>query len=215
MSSDYSSIRHEFVKGTLSEDTLINDPLDQFRTWLDEYQKVSPSDLTAMTLATVDKQMLPRQRVLLLKGLDNGFVFFTNKDSVKGQQIADNSLASMHFFWPELERQIHIQGRIEDVANQASDEYFHSRPVESQIGAHVSKQSEPLASREVMEEDFFTLQAEYENEEQPEIPRPAHWGGYRLVPERVEFWQGGRYRLHDRFEYVLENGVWKIQRLYP
>jgi pyridoxamine 5'-phosphate oxidase len=212
--NNISQIRNEFTKSTLSESNLNSDPFQQFNAWLSAYQTFLPNEPTAMTLATVDEKSQPWQRTLLLKGVDEkGFVFFSNKRSHKGQQINHNDQGSLHFFWSVLEQQIHIQGKVEAITEQESDVYFHSRPHESQLAALASQQSQPLKNRDVLEDTFHSLQQKFPNN--TPIPKPSYWGGYRLIPTRIEFWQGGEYRLHDRFEYVKKQGIWKIQRLYP
>ena len=167
-----------------------------------------------MTVASVDAQGMPWQRVLLLKAYDgDGFVFFTNYDSNKGQHFAANAQASLHFFWMNLERQVEVQGKIEKISREETEAYFHSRPRESQLGAWASAQSRPLDNRAQLEEAFASVSAEYAGNE---VPVPDHWGGFRLTPQRMEFWQGGEHRLHDRVEYqTLGNGRWKKQRLNP
>lgn len=211
--TDLGDLRNEFTKATLSEEELLTQPFDMFKLWLEQYMKTNPQEPTAMTLATVDEQNQPWQRILLLKGMDEkGFIFFTNMESNKGQHLANNPNGSMHFFWLEMERQIQIQGTIETVSREESLAYFHSRPKESQVGALASDQSRPLANRQIMEDKYQQLLQDFANKD---VPLPDHWGGYRLKPERFEFWQGGAYRLHDRFEYLLKNGIWVNSRLYP
>jgi pyridoxamine 5'-phosphate oxidase len=211
--ADLGDLRNEFTKGSLSEQQLLANPMDMFQAWLEEYMATNPAEPTAMTVATVDEQLRPWQRILLLKGLDErGFVFFTNMNSNKGQQLAKNPNGSLHFSWLPLERQVQVQGKITPVSRQESEQYFQSRPKESQLGALASDQSQPLKNRAVMEQRFANLKEEYADKE---VILPDHWGGYRLVPERIEFWQGGAHRLHDRFEYVLDSQGWSNQRLYP
>ena len=210
---DLGDLRNEFVKSTLSEEQLLNDPIEMFRVWFEEYMATSPQEPTAMTVSTVDQNMRPWQRILLLKGMDEqGFVFFTNMNSNKGQHIAANPWVSLHFFWLNLERQISIIGQATPVTREESEAYFRSRPKESQLGAVASDQSQPLDSRNMMEDRFRSLTEKYA---ETDIPMPDHWGGYRVKPERMEFWQGGAHRMHDRFGYELINGVWQHQRLYP
>jgi len=211
--ADLGDLRNEFTKDTLSEQQLLDNPMDMFQRWLDDYMATNPAEPTAMTVATVDEQLRPWQRILLLKGLDErGFVFFTNMESNKGQHLANNPNGSLHFSWLPLERQVLIQGKIAPVSREESEQYFQSRPKESQLGALASDQSRPLANRDIMEQRFANLKEEYANKD---VVLPGHWGGYRLVPERIEFWQGGAHRLHDRFEYVLDPEGWHNQRLYP
>lgn len=211
--ADLGDLRNEFTQGSLSEQQLFDDPMAMFQAWLDEYMATNPAEPTAMTVATVDAQHRPWQRILLLKGLDErGFVFFTNMESNKGIHLAQNPNGCLHFSWLPLERQVQVQGKISPVSRQESEQYFQSRPKESQLGALASDQSRPLANRDIMENRFASLKEEYA---QKDVTLPAHWGGYRLVPERIEFWQGGAHRLHDRFEYVLTPQGWSNQRLYP
>ena len=166
-----------------------------------------------MTVASVDAAGQPWQRILLLKAYDeNGFVFFTNYDSNKGQHFAANAHASLHFFWINLERQVQVQGMVEKISRAEAEAYFHSRPRESQLGAWASAQSRPLADRATLEAQFAEVSKQYEGQD---VPLPDYWGGYRLKPARMEFWQGGEHRLHDRLEYSLADREWKKQRLNP
>ena len=211
--SDLGDLRNEFTKSTLSEEQLLADPMAMFQRWFNEYRATTPQEPTALTVATVDAQQHPWQRILLLKWLDEkGFTFFTNMNSNKGQHLVNNPYGSLHFFWLELERQVQVQGKIEKISREESLHYFQSRPKESQLGALASKQSQPLENRQAMEAKFKQLQKEYCNSQ---VPMPDNWGGYRLIPERLEFWQGGAHRLHDRFEYQLRAGLWTNRRLYP
>lgn len=209
-----SDIRKDYTQATLNREDLCAHPITQFKQWLDEYAALDPLEPTAMVIATVDEQQRPWQRVLLLKGVDDkGLVFFSNYESNKGVQLFANPNASAHFFWPEMERQVSFIGKVVRTSREDSEMYFHSRPKGSQIGAWASEQSRPLASRDLLDEKVKQLEQTYANDEQ--LPVPEHWGGFRLVPERVEFWQGRSNRLHDRFEYVLENGEWGVSRLQP
>lgn len=210
---DLGDIRKEYTQGRLDENKVADNPLLQFHAWFEQYRATTPVEPTVMTVASVDASGMPWQRILLLKAYDeSGFVFFTNYESNKGQQLAANPKACLHFFWMPLERQVQIQGRIEKIGRDEAAQYFHSRPRESQLGAWASRQSRPLASRAELETRFAQLCVEYEGRE---IPLPDYWGGYRLVPERVEFWQGGEHRLHDRVEYSRCGDGWSIQRLNP
>lgn len=209
-----SDIRKDYTQATLNKEDLASHPIEQFQQWLKAYASLEPLEPTAMTIATVDEQQRPWQRIVLLKGVDeNGLVFFTNYESNKGQQLLHNPNASAHFFWPEVERQVSFIGKVERVSREETQTYFHSRPKASQIGAWASDQSRPLATRELLDDKVKQLKTQYENDEQ--LPVPEHWGGFRLVPTRVEFWQGRSSRLHDRFEFVLENGGWGLSRLQP
>jgi len=165
-----------------------------------------------MTLATVSSTLRPSTRVVLIKGYDEqGIVWFTNYDSRKGHELAGNPFAALQFHWVELERVVRIEGRVEKISEAESDTYFHSRPLASRIGAWASPQTQTLSSREWLQDELKNYGAKF----QQEPPRPPHWGGYRLVPDTWEFWQGGGARLHDRLQYSLTNGQWQMQRLAP
>ena len=208
-----SSIRKDYQLQSLSESDVKQDPIGQFGKWWDEAIASSIDEVNAMTLSTVTAEGKPSARIVLLKGFDErGFVFFTNYESNKGAQLTANPFASLVFFWKELERQVRIEGICEKVSEQESDDYFHSRPIGSQLGACASPQSRVIESRRVIENNLEKLQDQYRD---MEIPRPAHWGGYRVVPEAIEFWQGRSSRLHDRIKYTNENQTWKIVRLAP
>jgi pyridoxamine 5'-phosphate oxidase len=208
-----SSIRKDYQLQSLSESDVKQDPIEQFGKWWDEAIASSIDEVNAMTLSTVTAEGKPSARIVLLKGFDErGFVFFTNYESNKGAQLTANPFASLVFFWKELERQVRIEGICEKVSEQESDDYFHSRPIGSQLGACASPQSRVIESRRVIENNLEKLQDQYRD---MEIPRPAHWGGYRVVPQAIEFWQGRSSRLHDRIKYTKENQSWKIVRLAP
>ncbi|NBT15103.1 MAG: pyridoxamine 5'-phosphate oxidase [Chitinophagia bacterium] len=208
-----SSIRKDYQLQSLSESDVKQDPIGQFGKWWDEAIASSIDEVNAMTLSTVTAEGKPSARVVLLKGFDErGFVFFTNYESNKGAQLTANPFASLVFFWKELERQVRIEGICEKVSEQESDDYFHSRPIGSQLGACASPQSRVIESRRVIENNLEKLQDQYRD---MEIPRPGHWGGYRVVPQAIEFWQGRSSRLHDRIKYTKENQSWKIVRLAP
>lgn len=208
-----SSIRKDYQLQSLSESDVKQDPIEQFGKWWDEAIASSIDEVNAMTLSTVTAEGKPSARIVLLKGFDErGFVFFTNYESNKGVQLTANPFASLVFFWKELERQVRIEGICEKVSEQESDDYFHSRPIGSQLGACASPQSRVIESRRVIENNLEKLQDQYR---EMEIPRPAHWGGYRVVPQAIEFWQGRSSRLHDRIKYTKENQSWKIVRLAP
>ncbi|MDO6681451.1 MULTISPECIES: pyridoxamine 5'-phosphate oxidase [unclassified Oceanobacter] len=210
---DLSDIRKEYTQGRLDESKVAEHPVTQFHAWFEHYRTTVPEEPTVMTVASVDAQGQPWQRILLLKSYDDdGFVFFTNYESNKGRQFSHNPRASLHFFWMTVERQVQVQGEVVPMSREEAQAYFHSRPRESQLGAWASQQSQPLASRSELETRFAQLSVEYQDKE---IPLPDYWGGYRLQPSRMEFWQGGEHRLHDRVEYVLQQGGWKIQRLNP
>lgn len=212
--ADLGDIRREYKVAQLHEETASDDPLEQFEHWFSAYLKTEPEEPTAMTIATVDADGQPWQRTVLLKQYDaSGFVFFTNYGSHKGRQLAANPRIALHFSWLEREQQIIIQGSAEKISREQSLAYFHSRPRDSQLGALASQQSQPVADRQTLIEQFQAVQQEYA---QQDIPLPDHWGGFRVVPHRIEFWQGGEHRLHDRLEYRLdEQGIWQRQRLNP
>ncbi len=208
-----ADLRTSYERAELVESTAHADPLQQFDLWLKEALAAGIPEPNAMTLATVGSNLRPSNRIVLIKGCDaRGIVWFTNYQSRKGQELAGNPFASLQFHWVELERTVRIEGRVEKTSAEESDAYFHSRPLSSRIGAIVSPQSEVLASREVLETETKRIEALYGN--QP--PRPPHWGGYRLVPDEWQFWQGRRSRLHDRLRYRLNaQGLWVRERLAP
>lgn len=204
-------IRENYTKSSLSEIDVKNDPIQQFEKWLDEAIKSEVLEPTAFTLCTTGKDHFPAGRIVLLKYVtEDGFVFFSNYDSNKGHQIAENSKAGMVFFWPELQRQVTIQGTVVKTSKEVSDDYFYSRPIESQIGAVASKQSAIISSREELEKKIEQIESTSST-----IERPAHWGGYQIQPHRIEFWQGRASRLHDRILFNLIDGVWTKNRLSP
>lgn len=207
-----SELRKEYTREALDETHVASDPFDQFRHWLNEAIQAQVPEPTAMTLATADAQGRPSARIVLLKGVDAaGFSFYTNYDSRKGAELAANPHASLLFYWAELERQVRIEGRVARVAPTESDEYFHSRPLGSRIGAWASPQSSVVESREWLDRRMRELSSELG--EHPE--RPPHWGGYRLTPATIEFWQGRPSRLHDRLRFRRENDTWRLERLAP
>jgi pyridoxamine 5'-phosphate oxidase len=170
-------------------------------------------ETNAMTLATVNNENKPAARIVLLKGVDHGFLFFTNYESDKGEELARHPYAALTFFWPELERQVRVEGRVEKISEAESDEYFFSRPLGSQIGAWTSPQSHVIQDREFLERRQEEIEEKFKSEK---MTRPQHWGGYRVIPQSVEFWQGRPSRLHDRLKYELdETGNWQISRLAP
>lgn len=212
MNTDIAAIRKEYSLEKLEVDSVKANPMEQFKDWFSEALNSQMLEPTAMHLATVGEGGKPSGRIVLLKGIDSGFLFFTNYKSRKGKEIANNTFASITFFWAELERQVRIEGKVEKLSDSESDDYFQSRPKGSQIGAIVSEQSQVIESREVLEQKMQALAVQYENELPP---RPMHWGGYRLVPEVIEFWQGRQSRLHDRIRYSSEQNHWQIERLSP
>ncbi len=207
-------LRKNYTFGGLSETEVDPNPFVQFQQWFDQALQAQITEPNAMTLATVTANGQPRARMVLLKKFDrSGFVFYTNYNGHKGQELADNPQAALVFWWAELERQVRIEGRVEKVREQESDEYFHSRPKNSRLGAWASNQSQVVENREVLAAQLQQLEAKYENQE---IPRPPHWGGFRVIPTVIEFWQGRPSRLHDRLQYQRVNGEqWLIQRLSP
>ncbi len=199
----------------LTKDNIDANPIRQFQTWFDEVRAhgVSEQDATSMTLATASKDGQPSTRIVLLKSFDDrGFVFYTNYHSRKGKELSENPRACLLFYWSELWRQVRIEGDIEKISAAESEEYFLSRPLGSRLGAWASDQSEVVNNRETLEARFAELQKRFGED----VPRPEHWGGYRLRPNSMEFWQGRENRLHDRLRYRLEeDGSWSIERLGP
>ncbi|QCU89487.1 pyridoxamine 5'-phosphate oxidase [Thiomicrorhabdus sediminis] len=211
---DYHQERREYEYTELTRDSLHGNPFEQFNAWMDEAMRAHIMDPTAMSVATVDSQGQPHSRIVLLKEIDEtGYVFYSHYDSHKGVEISHNPLAALLFFWPQMDRQIRIEGRLEKVSRQQSEDYFHSRPRDSQIAAASSNQSQVVAGRKTLEQNFALKGEEYQL---TDIPCPEHWGGYRLVPSQFEFWQGRANRLHDRFIYFIdEHQHWDIERLSP
>ncbi|TGK84516.1 pyridoxamine 5'-phosphate oxidase [Leptospira montravelensis] len=206
-------MRKLYTRSVLSEETAGLDPLKLFSLWFSEAKEEEEAEPNAMSLATVDKTGQPSVRIVLLKGLiRDEFQFFTNYDSDKGRDIAENHLVALNFFWPKLERQIRIEGKANRISNEESESYFAVRPRESQIGAHTSNQSSVVPSREFLEEKFAKLTKEWEGKE---IPKPKNWGGYSVSPTKIEFWQGRVGRLHDRISFERLESGWKRSRLSP
>lgn len=212
--SSIADIRTDYKRASLDEQEVGSDPVPFFSKWFAEAELAAVNEVNAMTLATVDEQSRPHARIVLLKGVSNeGFTFFTNYQSTKGKNIAVNPHAALVFFWPELERQVRIEGTIDKVSAVESDEYYHIRPRGSRLGAWASPQSSVIAERSVLEQNEKELADRYEGKE---IPRPEHWGGYRLHPVRIEFWQGRPSRLHDRICFEKDSsGNWSKFRLAP
>jgi pyridoxamine 5'-phosphate oxidase len=210
----FTDLRREYMLRGLSEADLDADPFRQFRTWYDAAVAAGLIEPNAMTLATATMDGRPSARMVLLKGFDPaGFVFYTNYESRKARELAENPWAARVLFWVELERQVRIEGRIELAWPQQSDAYFQSRPRGSQLGAAASHQSQVIPSRSVLERRVAELEAEYQDRD---VPRPAFWGGYCVVPDVIEFWQGRPDRLHDRLRYRRQDdGSWLIERLSP
>ena len=210
--SNLADMRKSYQSAQLHEEQMPSLPLVQFEQWLNEAIQAEVPEANAMTLATVGSDMRPSTRVVLIKGCDpQGLVWYTNYDSRKGLQLAGNPFAALQFHWVELERVVRIEGRVEKVSEAESDAYFHSRPLDSRIGAWASPQSQVIGSRAELLANATRFAATF----MLQPPRPPHWGGYRLVPDRWEFWQGGVARLHDRLVYRLDNGEWLKERLAP
>ena len=214
MDKNLHDYRKSYEKGSLTEDTVLENPLEQFATWFVDAEKTpTVEEPNAMTLSTVDTQGVPKARVVLLKEFtQEGFVFYTNYTSGKAQAIAQNNKVCISFFWPSLERQIIITGMAVKISEEKSIAYFNKRPRESQLGAVVSDQSTSIDSRVALEEKLLDLEKEYQTKP---IVKPAHWGGYLIQPTSYEFWQGRSSRLHDRIKYTKINNSWNIGRLQP
>ncbi|MCV6626809.1 MAG: pyridoxamine 5'-phosphate oxidase [Cellvibrionaceae bacterium] len=213
MALEIDQLRREYLRGGLQREDLAACPIEQFQHWLDQAVKAELKDPTAMTLATVSSEGQPSQRIVLLKGLDQrGFVFYTNYGSRKASEISTNNKVSIHFPWHELERQVKICGEVEKLPSAESLKYFLSRPKESQLAAWASAQSRPISSRQLLMQQFNSMKEKFAK---GEVPLPDFWGGYRVRPSQIEFWQGGANRLHDRFEYYRDGDNWGIQRLAP
>ncbi len=210
---DISQIRREYSKTKLTKKSVREDPVEQFDIWLDEAIKSECKEPTAMVVSTVSKDNKPSSRTVLLKGIDNGeFIFYTNYQSRKGQQIEHNPNVAALFYWAELERQVCIEGTVRKTSPEESDAYFQTRPWKSRIGAIISPQSQPIESRNVIVKAFILEMTKHAKS----VPRPDHWGGYRIRPNRIEFWQGRPNRLHDRVLFeLMEDGSWQIHRLAP
>ncbi len=212
MSMNIADLRKSYERDELDETASAADPLQQFRTWLDQALKAELPEPNAMTLATVGDDGRPSTRVVLIKGVDErGLVWYTNYDSRKGRELAAHPFAALQFHWVELERVVRIEGRVEKASAEESDAYYASRPLDSRLGAWASPQSQVIAGRA----ELVTAAAKAAVKHGLNPPRPPHWGGYRLVPDRWEFWQGRRSRLHDRLRYRLDGDHWVRERLAP
>ena len=212
MNQDIASLRKSYERAELNESASEADPLRQFARWFDEARKSGVPEANAMTLATVGSNLRPSTRVVLIKDFDErGIVWYTNRQSRKGRELAGNPWAALQFHWVELERVVRIEGRVREVDDAESDAYFASRPLDHRIGAWASPQSQPIPGRAWLVAETAKYAARF----MLDPPRPPHWGGYRLEPDCWEFWQGRKSRLHDRLRYRLESGQWIRERLSP
>lgn len=209
---DLADIRIHYQKDALDWDKLCDDPLHSLQQWLNEARAYPVHEPTAMLLATCDQQQQPHARVVLLKGLDHGLIFYTHYNGAKGKELANNPKAACTFFWAEMERQLRVEGVVEQLSTAESDTYFASRPRDSQLGACASAQSQVVADRAALEANFARVSAHFAD--QP-VVRPEHWGGYRLIAQRFEFWQGRPNRLHDRLVFRRHGNDWIKERLSP
>ena len=211
--SSIADLRKDYTKETLSEADSDPNPIQQFQHWFNQAIRAELPEPNAMTVATASKDGIPAARIVLLKAIDDrGFTFFTNYHSSKGKELEANPQAALVFLWTELERQVRIVGTVEKISAEESDGYFYSRPHGSRLGAWASDQSEVIPNRNVLEQKLAALKVEYEVRE---VPRPPHWGGFRVIPREIEFWQGRSSRLHDRLRYRHQGETWVIDRLSP
>lgn len=209
---DINTLRKEYKRSVLNRQSVDKNPIKQFETWLDEAVKSEIQEPTAMSVSTISESGFPQSRIVLLKFLDEtGFVFFTNYKSQKGTALENNQATTLLFFWPELERQVRVDGFSEKTSKQLSEKYFHSRPLESRIGAWASDQSREIPNRKYLEERFESFKEKFGYAP----PLPDFWGGYHINPVKIEFWQGRENRLHDRISYEKENETWITKRLAP
>ncbi|MEB3215158.1 MAG: pyridoxamine 5'-phosphate oxidase [Nostocales cyanobacterium 94392] len=214
MDKTIADLRQDYTLEGLNETEVNSNPFVQFKEWFDQALSANILEPNAMTIATTTTEGVPSARMVLLKDFDDrGFVFYTNYNSQKAQELAENPQAALVFWWAELQRQVRICGRVEKVEDTESDQYFYSRPFNSRLGAWASNQSEVIESREVLEKHLQELTEKYQNQD---VPRPPHWGGIRVIPTEIEFWQGRSSRLHDRLVYIRNvDDSWKIERLSP
>jgi pyridoxamine 5'-phosphate oxidase len=213
LSKEILGINYSSEDNPLNEADVAANPFVQFEKWFAEAMKHYPKDANAFVLSTATKDARPSARIVLLKGIENErFIFYTNYDSRKGKELLENSFAAMTFFWSSIEKQVRVEGKVEKVSAAESDEYFNSRPAGSKAGAWVSPQSTVIPGRDELEKKHYNFIAEQKDKE---INRPPFWGGFCIIPARIEFWQGRTSRLHDRILYTFENNNWKIQRLAP
>ncbi len=213
MTTKIADLRKEYTLNGLDQTDVLSNPFAQFQQWFDIALTAGVHEPNAMHLSTIGTNGRPEGRIVLVKGIDaSGFSFYTNYNSEKGTSLIKQPVAALTFFWPELERQVRIEGQVEKVTEAESDTYFNSRPRGSQLGAWVSNQSEVISGRDVLEARQQALEAQFAD--QP-IPRPPNWGGFRLIPDQIEFWQGRPSRLHDRIRYRLDAGTWLIERVSP
>ena len=214
INSILKNLRQEYEETPLNEDTVLKDPIKQFAKWFEEAVRAGLPEPNAMTLATASVDFKPFARIVLLKGIEEGtFLFFTNYNSKKGKELLWKPYATLLFFWNELHRQVRIEGRVKKISKKKSDEYFYSRPEESKLSAVISPQSEVIENRHWLEKKLAAATKDYSGRQ---IPRPEHWGGYQVIPQAIEFWQGRANRLHDRLQFTLvDQNEWKMKRLAP
>ena len=210
---DLYELKEGYISESLNEQDVALSPIDQFKLWFGEAATVKVYEPNAAILATASKSGIPSARVILLKGFsDNGFEFFTNYNSRKGKELDENPNAALVYYWPELEREVRIEGKVEKLSSEESDRYFETRPVGSRLGAWASPQSQIIEDRDWLESKHNEFREKYKH---GQVPRPSEWGGYRIKPSIIEFWQGRQNRLHDRIQYSFENKKWIIRRLAP
>lgn len=208
----YASLHRDYSYDTLTRKNLVSCPFQQFQIWFNQAQLAKLIDYNAMSLSTVDKTGQPSSRIVLMKDFSKkGLLFFSTSISQKGMELMANPKAALLFYWPQFERQVRFEGLVEKVSSQESDDYFYSRPLESRLGACASIQSAVIKSRQILENELAAVKAKFGDNP----PRPEYWNGYRLLPNKIEFWQGGKARLHDRFVYKMQNGKWEIFCLSP